>query len=581
VVVLGGERSAGLTAVRSLGRRGLRVVVGSIHEHAVAARSRSAASAFVYPDPITAPAEFGLAVLDEVKLHSAALTIPFTEGACAALAAARKNFEGHTRLAVASDQALSVVLSRSGTRELANRLGIPATEGVEVPSVQAGLEAAARLGFPVIAAPDSRVSRIAGVATDGARHAAAPAELVRCLNLFLRLGAAYVARPAQGEGVGLAVLCRGGSLLWAGQYRRLHELGPLEGVSGYRQSERVDPALLGHAQRLLAALSWDGAAELHFRRSGGEYRLTRIGATLVEALPVAAAAGADVPAFLHDLEVHDRRHFPAQYRVGVYCRHLPSEVAWVREIVLPRPAVSIVSGRPGALRALTDMARMLSPWGRWDAQSLTDPRPGVHELSAVSAEVWQGVAWRLARIRLRRRMRRVARHPDQLAAHVVTARTILFVCLGNIIRSAFAAGLLRARAAGRPDVQIRSAGLDAATGHPADPTAVHCARRFGVDLSAHQTRRVDRTAIEEADLLLAMEVDHVVELCRRFPQHRHKVYLFGCLTDQEAHDVADPVYAPQEVFDATFDRIDRGIRRMVEMLRRPPRALAAAGQVGS
>jgi protein-tyrosine-phosphatase len=62
-----------------------------------------------------------------------------------------------------------------------------------------------------------------------------------------------------------------------------------------------------------------------------------------------------------------------------------------------------------------------------------------------------------------------------------------------------------------------------------------------------------------------MELDHVVEICRRFPQYRHKVYLFGCLNDENAPDVADPVYAPDEVFDACFDRIDRGIRRLVEM----------------
>jgi protein-tyrosine-phosphatase len=41
--------------------------------------------------------------------------------------------------------------------------------------------------------------------------------------------------------------------------------------------------------------------------------------------------------------------------------------------------------------------------------------------------------------------------------------------------------------------------------------------------------------------------------------------LFGCLTDENAPDVADPVYAPEEVFGACFDQIDRGIRRLVEM----------------
>ena len=580
VVVLGGERPAGLAAVRSLGRRGVRVVVGSSRKDAVAAWSRYAASAFVHPDPVTAPADFRSSVLEAVRRHGAVLTIPVTEGACGALAAGRADFDGH-RLALASNEALAVALSRSATRKLADRLGIATAAGVEVRSVAEGLDAAAQLGFPVVAAPDSRVSRAVGATADGARFAGDQVELVRCLNPILRFGVAHVGRPPQGEGIGLAVLCRGGSVLWAFQYRRFHELGPIDGVSGYRLSEPVDPVLLAHARRLMGELAWDGAAELHFRRSGAEYRLAKVSATLVEALPVAVAAGAEVGAFLYDLELHDRRHFAGQYRVGVRCGHLPSELAWTREVVWPRRTVSIVSGRPGPMPMLADMLRALGPWGGWGAQSVSDPGPGVHELREVSSDLWQSVMWRLARVRYRRRMRRAARHPEQLAARALTARTILFVCLGNIIRSAFAAGLLRARHVGGPELRICSAGLDAATDHPADPTAVQCARRFGVDLSGHRTRRVDSSAVEEADLLLAMELDQVVELCRRFPQHRHKVYLFGCLTDREAQDVADPVYAPHEVFDSCFDRIDLGVRHLVDMLRRPPRALGATIEAAS
>jgi protein-tyrosine phosphatase len=176
-------------------------------------------------------------------------------------------------------------------------------------------------------------------------------------------------------------------------------------------------------------------------------------------------------------------------------------------------------------------------------------------------------------------MRQAARRPAELAARVARARTILFVCLGNIIRSAFAAELLRSRGLGRPELRISSAGLDAVPDEPAHPTAVQCARRFGVDLSAHRTRRLHRSDIEEADVLFAMEVDHDVEIQRRFPHCRDKIYLFGCLTDEDPQDVADPVYAPKDVFEACFARIDRGVRRIVEMLPQASRASEPTSEV--
>jgi protein-tyrosine phosphatase len=162
-------------------------------------------------------------------------------------------------------------------------------------------------------------------------------------------------------------------------------------------------------------------------------------------------------------------------------------------------------------------------------------------------------------------MAHATRQPSELASRVARAQVILFVCTGNIIRSAFAAELLRSRSIGRADLRIRSAGLNATTNGPAHPTAMQCAQRFGVDLSLHRTHRLEPSDIEDADVLLAMEIDHVVEINRRFPQHRHKVFLFGCL-DDDAQDVADPVYAPNDVFEACFERIDHGVRRIVTML---------------
>jgi protein-tyrosine-phosphatase len=184
----------------------------------------------------------------------------------------------------------------------------------------------------------------------------------------------------------------------------------------------------------------------------------------------------------------------------------------------------------------------------------------------VIADLRQRVVRRLARAYEHRRMVQAVRRRE-LAGRMARAQAVLFVCTGNIIRSAFAAELLRSRSVGRMDLRIRSAGLEATDG-PAHPTAVQCARRFGVDLNPHRTHRLDLSDIEGADVLLAMEINHVVEINRRFPGYRHKVYLFGCL-DNGAQDIADPVYAPREMFEACFERIDDGVRRIVTMLAPP------------
>jgi protein-tyrosine-phosphatase len=194
------------------------------------------------------------------------------------------------------------------------------------------------------------------------------------------------------------------------------------------------------------------------------------------------------------------------------------------------------------------------------------------------SRLWRRIITRLARACQHWRMIRVARQPCELTAQVAHARTVLFVCHGNIIRSAFAAELMRSRSLGRAAVRIRSAGLEAKLDGPAHPTAVECASRFGVDLGAHRTHRLDRSDIEEADILLAMEVDHVLEIHRRFPEHRDKVYLLGCFTDESPLDIADPVYLAKDVFQACFERIDRSVRRIIELLPTPPGAPAPTGQ---
>lgn len=140
------------------------------------------------------------------------------------------------------------------------------------------------------------------------------------------------------------------------------------------------------------------------------------------------------------------------------------------------------------------------------------------------------------------------------------------MCHGNLIRSPFGAALLRARTPKPSELVVLSAGLWSAVGHPADPTAIGCAQRFGVDLSAHRTRPLDGAEIEAADVVFSMEISHLIELRRRFPESYDKAYLLGCLTSSGSLEVADPMSAPVETFEACFRQIEEGVNRIVEIL---------------
>lgn len=80
-------------------------------------------------------------------------------------------------------------------------------------------------------------------------------------------------------------------------------------------------------------------------------------------------------------------------------------------------------------------------------------------------------------------------------------RRLIFVCQGNICRSAFADVVAR-----KAGMRVGSFGLSTTTGRPAHDPAIVAAAALGHDLSDHRAIDLADYVPEEGDLLLAMEV---------------------------------------------------------------------------
>jgi protein-tyrosine phosphatase len=83
-------------------------------------------------------------------------------------------------------------------------------------------------------------------------------------------------------------------------------------------------------------------------------------------------------------------------------------------------------------------------------------------------------------------------------------RRLVFVCHGNICRSAFADALAR-----KAGLNAISFGLSTSSGKGAYPGTLRIAAEMGHDLGEHRTTTVDQYAPAGGDLLLAMETRHL------------------------------------------------------------------------
>lgn len=128
-----------------------------------------------------------------------------------------------------------------------------------------------------------------------------------------------------------------------------------------------------------------------------------------------------------------------------------------------------------------------------------------------------------------------------------TARSFLFVCFGNIMRSAMAEFLMRQTLAEagvmRSDqVRIMSAGVHAIAGREAHEWAQQAAAELGVSLSQHRAKPISRELIEAADCVLAMDFQNKAELLALYPEAQSKIYMLSVYAecDWKDREIPDP-----------------------------------------
>ena len=137
-------------------------------------------------------------------------------------------------------------------------------------------------------------------------------------------------------------------------------------------------------------------------------------------------------------------------------------------------------------------------------------------------------------------------------------KRVVFVCLGNICRSTYAAQI--AKHLGMP---VASLGLSTTTGAASPDSAVESARRLGISMADHRATDWNDFEIRPGDLFLVMEVRQAHEVRRRL-NGRSDVFvaLLGMWCSPPMPHLHDPFSLSDSYFDICFSRVRTAVENL-------------------
>jgi protein-tyrosine-phosphatase len=125
------------------------------------------------------------------------------------------------------------------------------------------------------------------------------------------------------------------------------------------------------------------------------------------------------------------------------------------------------------------------------------------------------------------------------------ARSFVFVCFGNIMRSPMADALLKEAAAkAKVDMRSDSAGLHAIPGNQAHAWALTAAYELGISLASHRAKLLSSEMVEQADAVFAMDLQNLAEMLNLYPEFKNKFFMLSAYAGKQHRiaEIPDPYF---------------------------------------
>ena len=325
ILVTGGSRRATLTIVRSLGRKGLKIVVGDYRKGSTASLSRYAYDRFTYPNPQKKPYAFFDTIYSKLKTGKYEVIIPVHDFEILPILKNKDLVEKYSALPFVDLKTFMKTVNKLETINIANSAGVRTPVTYHLKDKEELKHIVKDLEFPVVIKPISQ--------TQWDYEKGAKTRYVTSRNYIERkkdlieffehnaIDEFLIQEYIKGRGAGASFLFNKGKMRALFSYVRLREYPITGGPSTLRMSIK-NWDMIETGKRLLEKLNWHGVAMVEFKLTSKGPVLMEINGRFWGSLALAYHSGVDFPYLLYKLATDGDVKPVRNFEEGIICRWL-------------------------------------------------------------------------------------------------------------------------------------------------------------------------------------------------------------------------------------------------------------------
>jgi predicted ATP-grasp superfamily ATP-dependent carboligase len=373
VLILDGNTRSALASTRSLGKKGVHVVVADEAKRTLSGASRYCSETFTYPSPASNLDGFLTTLKGECCRRGIGMILPMTEISTWMVLRHREEFES-LRVPFVDFRTYDALTDKWRLLRLAEQLNLSIPKTHFVTDLSALREVLPALKFPVVLKPyRSMVSSQRRWIPASVQYARSVTELkeIAARYEYFRGNRFLIQECISGQGQGVFALYNQSKPVVFFGHRRLRERPLWGGVSVLSESIEPNPEAQRMARAILDYVGWHGVAMVEFKVSAeGVPYLMEVNGRFWGSLQLAIDAGVDFPWLLYQLAIGGDLPQVKPFITGVKCRWLLGDLVslWKALISNGSGAHALPFGKVQAVRQFLNFSGKASRFevNRWD-----------------------------------------------------------------------------------------------------------------------------------------------------------------------------------------------------------------------
>ena len=416
---------------------------------------------------------------------------------------------------------------KSKLLELCKSLNLPVPESVLISNLSE-LENLSGINYPCIARPvSSRVFKNGKIFSYAAKKMNNENELIDFLREKVETVPVMVQKIiTEGFGAGYNFLSKDGKVLSAYAHERIHEAWG-GGQSTYRKT--IDPDtynLQNISLKIIEQTGWTGIAMLEYKIKDGVPYIMEMNGRTWGSIELGIFAGCRLPENMLDSLIKDKPVEPYYFSENYFARNIFNELIWILQ------SKSV----PKIVQWFFSLKECFSENQLIEDTLLADFKFRFYYRTGIIFNQLKKAYDHLAQ--------KVIPVPNKMITrkNELSGKKIVFICKGNINRSAFAAIYFNQK---YPCFRAESFGTIFEEDRLSPVNALKAAANFGVDLGIHKSKYLSEKIASEKDVFIIMDKKNYFDL-RQLQVPSEKIFHL------RKKDIADPYDHNLDFFQIVF-----------------------------